>query len=153
MLLTGIVPVLPAATKHTAAAPIKPLKTSKTSGADQAASLRWMKSLTPRERVAQLIVIQFSGHPLNTRSREYRKFMHLVGQEHVGGLILINVANGRVSSKADPLEVAGFLNRMQKLAKVPLIVAGDFERGASMRVDDTNGFSARHGVCGLARSQ
>ena len=77
---------------------------------------------------------------MNTRSRDYRKFVHLVSQEHIGGLILINVANGRVSSKADALEVASFVNRMQKLAKVPLVVSGDFERGASMRVDATTMF-------------
>ncbi len=99
-----------------------------------------MSSLTLREKVAQLVVISFNGHPMNTRSRDYRKFIHLVGQEHVGGLILINIANGRVSSKADPLEVASFVNRMQKQSKVPLIVCGDFERGASMRVDATTAF-------------
>jgi len=99
-----------------------------------------MSSLTLREKVAQLIVIPFSGHPMNTRSRDYRKFVNLVNREHIGGLILINVANGRVSSKADPLEVASFVNKMQKLAKVPLIVSGDFERGASMRVDATTPF-------------
>lgn len=77
---------------------------------------------------------------MNTRSREYRKFVHFIAQEHVGGLILINVLNGRVSGKADPLEVASFLNQMQKLAKVPLLVSGDFERGASMRVDATTVF-------------
>ncbi len=99
-----------------------------------------MKSMTLREKAAQLIVIPFSGHPMHTRSREYKKFQHLVAQERVGGLILINVANGRISSKADPLEVAGFLNGMQKSAKIPLLVAGDFERGASMRLDDTTMF-------------
>jgi beta-N-acetylhexosaminidase len=33
--------------------------------------------------------------------------------------------------------MAAFLNRMQRLAKVPLLVGGDFERGASMRVAGT----------------
>ena len=108
---------------------------------DHAVAARWLKTLTLREKVAQLIVIPFSGHPMNTRTRDYRKFVHLVAQEHVGGLILINVSStGRVSSRADPLEVASFVNRMQKLARVPLLVSGDFERGASMRVDDTTIF-------------
>ena len=77
---------------------------------------------------------------MNTRTREYRKFVHLVGQEHVGGLILVNVSNGRIVAKADPLEAASFINRMQRLARVPLLVSGDFERGASMRVDATTVF-------------
>ena len=109
-------------------------------GSDAAIAARWMKTLTPRERIAQLIVIGFSGHPMNTRTSEYRKFVHLVSQEHVGGLILVNVSNGRTVAKADPLEAASFINRMQRLAKVPLLVSGDFERGASMRVDATTVF-------------
>ena len=99
-----------------------------------------MRTMTPRERIAQLIVIGFSGHPMNTRTREYRKFVHLVSQEHVGGLILVNVSNGRTVAKADPLEAASFINRMQRLAKIPLLVSADFERGASMRVDATTVF-------------
>jgi beta-N-acetylhexosaminidase len=110
------------------------------SASDQVIAGRWLKSLTLREQVAQLIVIPFSGHPMNTRTRDYRKFVYLMTKEHVGGLILINVPNGRNNAKADPLEVAGFLNRMQKLAKVPLLVAGDFERGVSMRLDSTTIF-------------
>jgi beta-N-acetylhexosaminidase len=99
-----------------------------------------MKTLTAREKIAQLIVIGFNGHPMNTRTRDYRKFVHLVSQEHVGGLILVNVSNGRTVAKADPLEAASFINRMQRLAKIPLLVSGDFERGASMRVDATTAF-------------
>lgn len=99
-----------------------------------------MRSMTLREKIAQLVVIGFSGHPMNTRTREYRKFVHLVGQEHVGGLILVNVSNGRTVAKADPLEAASFINRMQRLAKIPLLVSADFERGASMRVDATTVF-------------
>lgn len=99
-----------------------------------------MTTMTPRERIAQLIVIGFNGHPMNTRTREYRKFVHLVSQEHVGGLILVNVSNGRTVAKADPLEAASFINRMQRLAKIPLLVSADFERGASMRVDATTVF-------------
>ncbi|HVW87346.1 MAG TPA: hypothetical protein VHB50_21815, partial [Bryobacteraceae bacterium] len=108
--------------------PVRKAAAPARTSSEQATAQRWLNTLTLREKVAQLIVIPFSGHPMSARSREYRKFVRLVAQEHVGGLILINVANGRVSSKADPLEVASFINRMQKLAKTPLVVSGDFER-------------------------
>jgi beta-N-acetylhexosaminidase len=36
--------------------------------------------------------------------------------------------------------MAAFFNQMQRLARVPLLVAGDFERGASMRVSGTAKF-------------
>jgi beta-N-acetylhexosaminidase len=99
-----------------------------------------MKTMTPRERIAQLFVVGFNGRPMNPRSREYRKLVHLISEEHVGGLILVNVVGGRTVAKADPVEVATFINRMQSLARVPLLVSSDFERGASMRVDGTTMF-------------
>lgn len=113
---------------------------SPASRSEQVIASRWLKAMTVRDRIAQLVVIPFNGHPMNTRTREYRKFIHLVSQEHVGGLILVNTANGRVTAKADPLEVASFINRMQKVARTPLLVSGDFERGASMRIDSTTLF-------------
>ncbi len=99
-----------------------------------------MKSLTLREKIAQLIFIPFRGAAPNTRSREYRKFVHLIRDVRVGGLILVNWSNGRVVEKAEPYALAAFLNRMQRLARVPLMVCADFERGASMRVDGTTVF-------------
>jgi beta-N-acetylhexosaminidase len=107
---------------------------------------RWMNRMTLRDEVAQLVFIAFHGESPNTRSREYRKFMRLISETRIGGLILNNVANGRVVQKAEAYRVAAFLNRMQKMALVPLMVGGDFERGASMRVDGTTVFPPRHGV-------
>ncbi len=96
--------------------------------------------MTLHDQVAQLVFIAFHGASPNTRSHEYRKFVRLIHETKVGGLILNNVANGHVVQKAEPYAVAAFLNRMQRLATVPLLVGGDFERGASMRVDNTTVF-------------
>ena len=101
---------------------------------------RWMKTLTLREKVAQLIFIPFHGAAPNSRSREYRQFMKLVRETRVGGMVLVNWNNGRVTQKAQPYALGAFLNRMQRLSRVPLLVAGDFERGASMRVDGATVF-------------
>ena len=101
---------------------------------------RWMRGMTLRDEVAQLVLIAFHGDMPNTRTREYRKFVRLVHDVKVGGLILNNIANGRVVQKAEPYAAASFLNRMQRLATVPLIVGGDFERGVSMRIDRTTVF-------------
>ncbi len=101
---------------------------------------RWMKTLTLREKVAQLIYIPFHGAAPNSRTREYRQFVRLIRDARVGGLVLVNWNNGRVMQRAQPYTVGAFLNRMQRLARVPLLVGGDFERGASMRVDSTTVF-------------
>jgi len=96
--------------------------------------------MTLRDEIAQLVFIPFSGASPNTRSRAYEKFLRLVRTSKVGGLILINVTSGHLVAKAEPYALATFLNRMQRLAPVPLLVGADFERGASMRVNGTTVF-------------
>lgn len=101
---------------------------------------RWMRSMTARDEVAQLVYIAFHGESPNTRSREYRRFVRLIRETKIGGLILNNVSNGRTIQKAQPYQVAAFLNKMQRMAGVPLMVGGDFERGASMRLEGVTVF-------------
>ena len=96
--------------------------------------------MTLRDEVAQLVFIPFHGEAPNSRSREGRKFLRMIRELKVGGLILVNWSDGRATRKAEPYALAAFLNRMQKLAAVPLLVGGDFERGASMRVSGTTVF-------------
>jgi beta-N-acetylhexosaminidase len=96
---------------------------------------RWFNTLTLRQKVAQLVMIPFYGEAPNTRSKQYRHFLRLVQEEQVGGLILINRTDSHGIKRAEPYALAAFLNRMQRMARIPLIVGGDFERGASMRVD------------------
>lgn len=99
-----------------------------------------MRGMTVRDEVAQLVFIPFTGRAPNSRSREYRNFARLVSEVRVGGLILVNWSNGRAIQRAEPYQLAAFLNRMQRAARVPLMVGGDFERGASMRVEGTTMF-------------
>jgi beta-N-acetylhexosaminidase len=136
---TASVSISPAASARKSAARSNATAVSSSPVSVEATVARWMASLSQREKIAQLVVIPFNGHPFR-RSRDAAKFTNLVSKEHVGGLILVNVADGRVVAKADPLQTASFINRMQRLSKVPLLVAGDFERGASMRIESTTIF-------------
>jgi beta-N-acetylhexosaminidase len=96
-----------------------------------------LKSLSLHDRVAQLVMGVAYADPVSSRSREYQKYVHWVRDLHIGGLIINNtVQNGQVRP-AEAYAMAVLLNRMQKLAKTPLLVGGDFERGASMRVGDS----------------
>jgi beta-N-acetylhexosaminidase len=123
----------------TAAAPAPPVK-APAAPKISATVRRWMRTMTLREEVAQLVFVAFNGEAPNSRTREYRRLVRLVHDVKVGGLILVNWSNGRVLQRAEPYAVASFINRMQRQAKTPLMVAGDFERGASMRVDGTTVF-------------
>jgi beta-N-acetylhexosaminidase len=105
--------------------------------AERQQALHWLHTMKLREVAAQLIVLKTFGEPPPSRSKEYQEYVHAVRDLRVGGLIVVNRAvNGSIRS-AEPYKMVAFLNRMQKLAKVPLLVSADFERGASMRVNDT----------------
>jgi beta-N-acetylhexosaminidase len=107
---------------------------------DQQTAQAWLKRMTLREQVAQLLIIHFYGNAPGSRSKEWRDFLHLVRDTRVGGLILLNRTANGVVQNAEPYETAAFLNRMQRIARTPLIVGGDFERGASMRIAGTTKF-------------
>jgi beta-N-acetylhexosaminidase len=59
---------------------------------------------------------------------------------HVGSLVMSVPVDGPVLLRSQPYVVAELLNRLQKSSKLPLIVAADFERGASMRLNGTTVF-------------
>jgi len=101
---------------------------------------RWMRGMSVRDLAAQLIIITSYGEAPSSRSSAYREFVHMVRDLKVGGMIVANrVVYGSVRN-AEPYAMATFLNRMQKLARIPLLVGSDFERGASMRVAGTTKF-------------
>ncbi len=103
--------------------------------APQAAAVRWAHTLPLRDQVAQLVVAPIYGELVNTRSRDYRRYVHYVHDLRVGGIIVLGHSiNGSVRN-AEPYALAALINRLQKMAKTPLLVAADFERGASMRVN------------------
>ncbi|HTC91607.1 MAG TPA: glycoside hydrolase family 3 N-terminal domain-containing protein [Bryobacteraceae bacterium] len=98
---------------------------------------QWTRSMSLRDKAAQLIIVEIYGELANTRSAEYRKYQHLIRDLHVGGVIVTGHSlNGGIRN-AEPYAMAALLNRLQRLARTPLFVAADFERGASMRVNST----------------
>lgn len=87
-----------------------------------------------------MLMVHFYGEAMNPRSRAFREFVTLIREQQVGGLIILNRVRSGVARKAEPMAMAAFLNRMQRTSKLPLIVGGDFERGASMRIASTTQF-------------
>src|SRR3984893_6210572 len=96
-----------------------------------------MRSMSLRDKVAQLIIMPIYAEPANTRSATFRKYQHFVRDLDVGGVIVTGFSLNGGLRNAEPYALAATLNRLQKMSKVPLLVGADFERGASMRVVST----------------
>ena len=119
----------PAAKKSTTAKPVAASSVS--------IARAQIKQLTLRQKVAQLVIAVSYGEMPPRRSKEFLRLDRAVRVLGVGGLIVVNGVDRSGVKSANPQEMIGFLNRMQKLSKLPLIVGADFERGASMRVSNT----------------
>lgn len=98
---------------------------------------RLLQGMTLRQRVAQLIVIRTHGNMANARGKEWLNILRWVRDSQVGGIIVVNRVRRGAVVKAQPYETTQFINRLQRLAKTPLLVGGDFERSVSMRFDGT----------------
>ena len=135
LVLFVVVGVLSGSVTHARAATVR--KSSKAGRGSASAVLR---SLSLHDRIAQLIIVREYGDYPRADDPEYKAFLRLVREDRVGGFIVANRLHDGSVVNAEPFEMAAFINHMQREARTPLLVASDFERGASMRVAETAKF-------------
>lgn len=94
---------------------------------------RWaentLKNLSLEEKVGQLFMIRMPVDLLNGRSPGYFELRDRIRKYHIGSLAMSAPPQGRARDGRRRLEVVTLLNRLQEESKLPLLVAGDFERG------------------------
>ena len=99
------------------------------------AALKWaneeLRRMSTEEKVGQLISVGVNATFLNQESDAYRALKHHIEDNKVGGIILF---------RGPVYESVILVNRMQQLAKYPLLISADLEAGAGMRFDDTVNF-------------
>ncbi len=93
---------------------------------------RTLKRMTVEEKVAQLIACRFTADFRNADNPALHELESLVAESRIGGLILF--------APAGVTDTAVLVNSFQKLAKVPLLIASDFEYGAANRVTGATRF-------------
>ncbi|MEP7269908.1 MAG: glycoside hydrolase family 3 N-terminal domain-containing protein [Acidobacteriota bacterium] len=89
---------------------------------------RTLSSLSIEEKVGQLVSTDANAVFMNRDSEAYRRLVRHVAEKKVGSLILF---------RSDVWASAILVNRLQTLARVPLLVSADLEMGPGMRFDDT----------------
>src|SRR6266542_1222734 len=95
-------------------------------------ALNWankeLRRMSLDEKIGQLICVAVNATFLNQDSDGFRALRHQVEDNHVGGIIL---------SRGPVYESVVLVNRMQNLARYPLLISADLEAGSGMRFDDT----------------
>ncbi|HOP61686.1 MAG TPA: glycoside hydrolase family 3 N-terminal domain-containing protein, partial [Candidatus Saccharicenans sp.] len=84
-----------------------------------------IKKMSLEEKIGQLIIVRYHGEFYNRQDEDFKQLERLVHDYHLGGLILFG---------GEPLETAYFNNHFQRLAKIPLLIASDLERGTGNQV-------------------
>ena len=95
-------------------------------------ALKWadkqLQRMSLDEKIGQLISVGINATFLNQDSDAFKALRHQIEDNHVGGIILF---------RGPVYESVVLVNRMQNLARYPLLISADLEAGAGMRFDDT----------------
>jgi beta-N-acetylhexosaminidase len=95
-------------------------------------ALKWadkeLRRMSLDEKIGQLISVGINATFLNQDSDAFKALRHQIEDNHVGGIILF---------RGPVYESVVLVNRMQNLARYPLLISADLEAGAGMRFDDT----------------
>ncbi|HET9479814.1 MAG TPA: glycoside hydrolase family 3 N-terminal domain-containing protein, partial [Pyrinomonadaceae bacterium] len=117
------------------AALVKPPKVVAFKRQPSAAALKWaneeLRRMSLEEKVGQLISVGVNATFLNQESEAFRALKHHIEENKVGGIILF---------RGPVYESVILVNRMQQLARYPLLISADLEAGAGMRFEDTINF-------------
>jgi len=96
---------------------------------DDGWAAKTLKSLSLEEKVGQLFMIRLRVEFLNGRSSGYSELRNNIRKYHIGSLAMSVPAQGRARDGSRRYETVTLLNQLQEEAKLPLLIAGDFERG------------------------
>jgi len=97
--------------------------------ADQAWAQSTLQSLSLEEKVGQLFMVRMRVELLGEQSPGYLQLRDSIRKYHLGSLAMSVPANGHFLYGNDRVQTVTLLNQLQTESKLPLLVAGDFERG------------------------
>jgi len=84
-----------------------------------------MAKMTLEEKIGQMVSWQYTGEFFNRDSDYLKDLKSLIINRKLGGLILFG---------GEVYETARLTNALQRMAKIPLLIASDFERGAGNQI-------------------
>jgi beta-N-acetylhexosaminidase len=103
------------------------VKTDLTLGTSE---MKWvkksLKAMALEEKIGQMVACRYSGHFINRNTEDFRNLRSLIVEQKIGGLIIFG---------GEVYETAILTNTLQKLAKIPLLIASDLERGTGNQID------------------
>jgi len=107
-------------------------------------SERWvqqtLKRMSLEEKLGQLVMVFYYGGFTSSESPEFKEVLDQVQRNHVGGLVIRTRGTPLGVARSQVYPAAALANQLQGHAKIPLLVAADFERGTAMRLEEGTSF-------------
>jgi beta-N-acetylhexosaminidase len=103
-----------------------------------------LRSLALREKIGQMIILPAGGDYANFGGEKFAELRRQVEQNKIGGFTLFR---GEANS------IAALTNELQKLSKIPLFFAADYERGLRMQSRTGTPFTTNMGVAATGDAQ
>ena len=96
-----------------------------------------LKAMSLREKIGQMINVRLVGDFSNFQSERFMDYRREVEQNKIGGFTVY---------RGDANTIAALTNELQRISKVPLFFAADYERGLRMNVRNGTPFTTNMGV-------
>ena len=96
-----------------------------------------LSKMTIEEKAGQVVFPAVFGQYMSEDNPNYKQIVKLVKEYHVGGLIFLN---------SNIYDQAIMINKMQSIAKVPLLISADYERGLSQNTFEATSFPYNMGI-------
>ncbi len=90
-----------------------------------------LSEMTLEEKIGQMMAPAFSFRLYNQADPTYQRMEELVKTYHIGGAMFY---------RADPYAVARNIDKLQSMAKIPLLMMADIEWGITMRINEGTDF-------------
>jgi beta-N-acetylhexosaminidase len=99
-----------------------------------------LRKMTTEEKVGQVFMIWLKVQFFNEADPTWTTLLDNIRKHHIGGIAMTVPMDGSVLLKNQPYEATALLNKLQQSSPLPLMIAADFERGVSMRLNGTTVF-------------
>ncbi len=96
-----------------------------------------MQHLSLRQRIGQLVIAASRGDFTNVQSERFLATRKQIEEDGLGGFIIHG---------GDPNAIAALTNEMQRIAKVPLLFAADYEWGLRMQLRNGTAFTTNMAI-------
>ena len=112
-----------------------------------------LKNMSLDEKIGQVFAVWAYGAFLSVESPAYKELLRDVEEKHIGSFAIQTQGSPLGIERSQVYPTAVLVNTLQSHAKVPLLVAADFERGTAMRLDEGASFPHAMAVAATGRPQ